>query len=395
MSEPAPLRICENCRAALQGGYCHLCGQAEHGPVRRFWHAVEEVFESVWHLDGRIFRSLRDLLVPGRIPRDYLAGHRVRYVAPLRLFVILAAVAFFMAQFMLDNSSFGRGAGAALSERLDGSNPFLEIDDPDEIERLRRASLDELARARAVIPPDAPGGRSGLAAIEQGERAVDAQADARLAQLGATPARQARPDGAEDDGPSPVTSSRDGGADPDAGSAADTAVAAPEREGRAVHSRAATGRERFRQNADRIEDDPMRFTGNLIGAAPMALLITVPLFSLLLKLFYVFTGRLYLEHTVIALYSHAGLMLALLLTLLLALVGEWLHPYAPWIERPYPWVVSAPLLWMPIYLLWTQKRVYAQSWPLTLLKYCVIGAVYLTLVTTVAVAVAFYVLYTM
>lgn len=68
---------------------CHACGQSAHNPNKHLGHAIEEVFESFWHLNGRIFRTLRDLLVPGRIARHYLDGQRVSYVQPLRLFVIL------------------------------------------------------------------------------------------------------------------------------------------------------------------------------------------------------------------------------------------------------------------------------------------------------------------
>lgn len=90
------LTHCENCGAALQGPYCHACGQPVVSPVRHAAHAVEEVFESFWHLDGRVFRTLRDLMVPGRLALQYLAGHRVRYIAPLRLFVILSLLTFFV-----------------------------------------------------------------------------------------------------------------------------------------------------------------------------------------------------------------------------------------------------------------------------------------------------------
>ncbi|MGH8027478.1 MAG: DUF3667 domain-containing protein, partial [Pseudoxanthomonas sp.] len=51
---------CENCHAPLQGEFCHQCGQSIHNPVRHAGHAIEEVFESFWHLDGRVFRTLRD-----------------------------------------------------------------------------------------------------------------------------------------------------------------------------------------------------------------------------------------------------------------------------------------------------------------------------------------------
>ncbi|MET0755392.1 MAG: DUF3667 domain-containing protein, partial [Pseudoxanthomonas sp.] len=75
---------CENCHATLQGEFCHQCGQSIHNPVRHAGHAIEEVFESFWHLDGRVFRTLRDLLWPGRTAMEYLAGHRQRYLPPLR-----------------------------------------------------------------------------------------------------------------------------------------------------------------------------------------------------------------------------------------------------------------------------------------------------------------------
>lgn len=101
MSSPldhaAPTR-CENCGALLQGRFCARCGQSVINPVRHAGHALEEVFESFWHLDGRVFRTLRDLLVPARVACSYLAGHRARYIAPLRLFVILSVLTFFVAQ---------------------------------------------------------------------------------------------------------------------------------------------------------------------------------------------------------------------------------------------------------------------------------------------------------
>nr|WP_313509427.1 DUF3667 domain-containing protein [Stenotrophomonas geniculata] len=83
---------CENCDTALHGHYCHRCGQSAHNPLKHVGHAIEEVFESFWHLDGRIFRTLRDLWVPGRIALNYLKGRRVGYVQPLRLFVILTCL---------------------------------------------------------------------------------------------------------------------------------------------------------------------------------------------------------------------------------------------------------------------------------------------------------------
>ena len=45
----------------------------------------------------------------------------------------------------------------------------------------------------------------------------------------------------------------------------------------------------------------------------------------------------------------------------------------------FGWIEGLLILWMPIYLLIMQKRVYAQGWPMTLLKYFVLGTCYMTL----------------
>lgn len=91
---PADAARCENCHAPLQGQYCHPCGQSRHSPTRHFGHAIEEVFESFSHPDGRVWRALRDLVVPGRVARDYLAGHRARHIAPLRPVPVSLAAAY-------------------------------------------------------------------------------------------------------------------------------------------------------------------------------------------------------------------------------------------------------------------------------------------------------------
>ncbi|KZC35810.1 hypothetical protein RHOFW510R12_30235 [Rhodanobacter sp. FW510-R12] len=40
------------------------------------------------------------------------------------------------------------------------------------------------------------------------------------------------------------------------------------------------------------------------------------------------------------------------------------------------WLQAALILWIPVYLLLTQKRVYRQGWPMTLLKFWCIGWCY-------------------
>jgi hypothetical protein len=357
-AEPVEARDrCENCHSALQGAYCHRCGQSRHDPTQSLGHAIEDVFESIWHLDGRIFRTLRDLMVPGRVAGAYLAGHRVRYIAPFRLFVILSLLTFFVVNLTADIGSD--------AIQLDGPSEIAEATTVAEVERLRDegiAQLKDELRGTAGQSPAATAARSaGIAAIQEEarQRIGELEAAGDDGDAGAAP-----PDAADD--------ARD--ADQGAWDAKANPIAVAWLPGFANAWLNAQS-ERASRNALRIRDDPAAFLHALIAAVPTALFFLVPVFALLLKIAYVFKRRLYLEHLVVALYSHAFLLLALLaLALSAALRGA-----LPAAATALGLFEAALWLWMPLYLLLMQKRIYAQGWPMTLLKYVLLGTLYFTL----------------
>lgn len=377
---PAPPRICENCGTALQGGYCHLCGQSEQSPLRHLGHAVEEVFESFWHLDGRIFRTLRRLWIPGRVANEYLAGHRVRYVAPVRLFVILTALTFFVAQFLVEPAGVPErtGGNVDISTTI---GAFEAADSVAEVERIRDEALEELADVRRRMPAYLPGADAGIISAEGATRR---SADARIEQL--------RADGNDDARPAPEAGQPP---PPEAEAEAEPGPDGSPQAADIVDWGHPQSLDRMLRNTERISESPRELIRALLSAAPMTLFATVPLFAVMLKLAYLFKRRLYLEHVVIALYSHAWLMLVLLLYFLTVLAAGWLPPQAGWIATPLSWLQLLLVCAMPVYLLWMQKRVYRQGWPMTLLKYCVIGFAYLSLVMTVAIAMLVYVMFTL
>ncbi|HEY3633938.1 MAG TPA: DUF3667 domain-containing protein [Caldimonas sp.] len=91
--------ICRNCGAALQGAYCHACGQSAH-LYRSLLHLVEEVLHGVLHFDAKGWRTLPLLVArPGLLTRRYIDGQRMRYVSPLALFLFTVFLMFFVASF--------------------------------------------------------------------------------------------------------------------------------------------------------------------------------------------------------------------------------------------------------------------------------------------------------
>jgi len=86
--------LCLNCGTRLVGEHCHACGQAGH--VHRTLGAIgHEIAHGVFHFEGRIWRTLPMLILrPGELTRRYVAGERVRFVAPLAIFLFTVFLMF-------------------------------------------------------------------------------------------------------------------------------------------------------------------------------------------------------------------------------------------------------------------------------------------------------------
>ena len=371
---------CENCATALQGPYCHVCGQHAHNPLRSFGHAVEEVLESFWHLDGRLFRTLRDLCVPGRLAANFLAGHRARYVPPLRLFLVLSVLTFFVGKLTLhfdgsDALQFDTGDTPAAAERAPNRLHVRAAGDADTSDFKAAKTVDEVFRIRveqqralAKAQQDPGAGWLLTAVGDVANKEIDDQARARLQQLGATP-EQLR----VLDAPVPA-------------SAPVAEAPKPEAESGGVVQRWFEHRlERLKENAERVRASPDEFIRLVLGAVPGALFLLVPVFALCLRLLYLRGRYGYLEHLVVAFYSHAFMLVALLADFLLVGLGA-----VPGVPGPVAGGLTAigallVLGLVPLYLLWMQKRVYAQGWFVTLAKYTVLGSVYAVLLSFVLV----------
>ncbi len=109
--------MCANCGAALQGEYCSACGQRHEPHVHSLMHFAGEAFESISHADSRLWRTLWLLVSrPGRLTREFFAGHRASYLPPFRLYLVLSVLCFLVAGLPGDEPeyqrNFGRGENA-------------------------------------------------------------------------------------------------------------------------------------------------------------------------------------------------------------------------------------------------------------------------------------------
>ncbi len=88
--------LCTNCGTPLVGRYCAECGQRHHDQaIHHVWHFIKEAAEDLTHADSRLWQTLTALLFrPGFLTREFLQGHRVRFLPPVRLYLVVSLIFF-------------------------------------------------------------------------------------------------------------------------------------------------------------------------------------------------------------------------------------------------------------------------------------------------------------
>ncbi|OOG43328.1 DUF3667 domain-containing protein [Rhodanobacter sp. C05] len=376
---------CANCGASMQGEFCHECGQSIHSVLKPVHAMAEETLETVLHIDGRIVHTLPPLLLkPGFLTLEYFSGRRVRYIAPFRMMFVLCLLSFFVFHLAIDqiSSKVGRGGFPLVSVN---DSAIENADSPAQVRKALQKQLDGLqtARATGLLAPNL------LDQTNVAARDLRQKASRRLLELGAAPISAASI--AE---PLPSVTVKPAAAmraaptvpddvEPKASGQESTPVQIawlPDM----VNARLTELGKHIQENMHALKKgDPVarqeaqqRIISGVFSALPPTMFVLVPVFAVLLKLFYVFRRRLYMEHLIVALHSHAFMFLSLLLITVTGMLSTWLRPHAAWTGYALGLLQAALILWIPTYLLIMQKRLYRQGWPMTVLKFWCIGWCY-------------------
>ncbi|MGH8029260.1 MAG: hypothetical protein ACREO3_04920, partial [Arenimonas sp.] len=320
-------------------------------------------------------------------------GHRIRYVSPVRLFVFLSILAFLAAQWSVN---FSGDSAIKFDDANHGADSFDDAKSEAAVIAIRDealAGIDTAKREGGKVPGFAVGMDAAAnevrmeAAARIKELKAQAAASPKKAPAATTnpgppatlPGPFAPPTPGEDRPPMPELSD-DGGPLNFNGKPWD-AKTNPVSFGwlpAIANDRLNLWIGRAKVNVERLQkdDDKNWIKDAFLSFVPTVLFALLPLFALLLKAMYLFKRRLYMEHLIVALHSHAFLCLVLLLQSLLALLEGWIAAPAGFVAGLFGWTEGLLWAWVPVYLLLTQKRVYGQGWIVTGLKFAVIGTAY-------------------
>lgn len=392
---------CPNCREPLLGEFCYACGQPKKGFIRHLSGIVGDFLDTVFNIDSRTLRTVFPLFFrPGFLSIEYFEGRRVRYVTPLRLYFFFSVLAFLAVSWVAHvDKSQSDGWEVNLDEGVSRSN------DPEEIERQRRAAIESLETARQFM---------GEKEFKEARGAINQRFDAMLERAkkpksdsGKSSARAPATAGPIDSPKPPSSSVKPSPApavvpdDPSNGDGEEEQLNLQLGDGQSwdplkdpvnigwlnASSNAwlTEQAKRIIDNANHVKDDPNRFLGQVFSLAPQTLFVMLPLFALMLKCFYLFKRRLYMEHLIVALHSHSFLCLSMLLLVGISALQNNIAEASSW--QGFLGLVNFLLWWwIPLYLLIAQKRIYRQGWIMTLLKYGMIGFAYSILISLGIVA---------
>ncbi|WP_297334184.1 DUF3667 domain-containing protein [Flavobacterium sp.] len=97
-------KTCENCGYIVDKSYCSQCGQKNVETRQTFGALVAHFIEDFTHYDGAFWKTIKYLLFyPGRLTKEYLSGKRQKFVPPVKLYIFISFVTFFIAVSSVDD----------------------------------------------------------------------------------------------------------------------------------------------------------------------------------------------------------------------------------------------------------------------------------------------------
>lgn len=96
-------KTCLNCNYVVESNFCPNCGQENSEPKQSFHYLFTHFIEDLTHYDGSFWKTVKYLLFhPGRLTREYLEGKRKKFVPPVKLYIFISFITFFIPTILPD-----------------------------------------------------------------------------------------------------------------------------------------------------------------------------------------------------------------------------------------------------------------------------------------------------
>jgi hypothetical protein len=390
-------KSCENCHQILDGPFCANCGQSSDSTLKYFWVVIMHLLDDIFSFDSRASRTLWPLITrPAFLTNEYFAGRRVHYVPPLRLYLFISIVFFITLKYFVASDD-GNAINISGKEDvvtqvrdhiqvLKTEQIALQKTSSESIETLAEITRtnEELAKFNTYLADLNREYTSGqnkqiikitreLVEFEfdKAEDALSSKEQERFESL--IEKRTKLLKGGLISEELNIGNNEDGTLSFDFLSA---------EQNKKLNGFA----EELKEKGEKaFNSDTGPLVEQVIGKLPQLMFILLPLFAVLLKIMFIFSKRLYMEHLTVALHSHSFIFITVLLSEMLDLLEGYLMPTSPGFANFFGVVAGGLLVWIPIYLFLMQKRIYKQGKFFTLVKFGIIGTIYTVMISVTAI----------
>ena len=253
----------------MAGPFCAQCGQAAVDYRRSFRHIIVDVLDSFLNWDSKFFATIGWLIArPWHLTNQFLAGRRVRYVHPLRLYLLVSILFFFVVNYWA-KSIHADPSKLSAEDRADIAADLNDPDIPPAVKARVRGALE----AKGMTQPEAQTSPSPEAAVSPRPTAIV----------------------------SPPTSLASPSPSGDFGPLVQFDKPPSDKFEKWLEQRA---KEKMGEHGSKMA----LFIATLFSNLPYMMLCCIPLFALVLKVLYVRKRIFYIDHLVYALHITASLI---------------------------------------------------------------------------------------
>lgn len=90
-------KTCLNCRYVVENRFCPNCGQENTDTRKTFHHLFIHFFGDLTHYENAFWKTIKNLIFkPATLTKEYLSGKRLSYLAPVRLYIFISFITFFL-----------------------------------------------------------------------------------------------------------------------------------------------------------------------------------------------------------------------------------------------------------------------------------------------------------
>lgn len=334
--EELELIKCENCDYEFKGHFCPNCGQEVAEFNRPFGFVLYDFVGNFFAFDTRFFQSFKYLLFrPGFLTTEFFQGKRVRHSPPFRIFVFLSFILFILLQ--------------SLTERgLDVSTDLIDTDSSEPAKKssnlVFRSNISAQTDSADTLNPDSLAMFPIVAqdSIQTGDDDLNLD----LGMFGSGNIRDI------------------------------LAELANQFQDKLERTTDPEKRKNFSSYIAMCRA-PEMVISNIMKYMSWAFFILLPLFALVLKLFYVRRNQLYIKHLLFSIHLHSFLFFVLILVTTLKLL----------FDEGTGTIISVLVFSVPVYFILALHKFYGQSWGKVILKFLGISLIYNVMLWTAVIVV--------